>query len=147
MPGEPSARGQVGTRTNQGSRIDYISEKPYLYHQLGVPRAPIFGLLPAISWHWLRLACSDWPAGFKSTCVWSSKVLARSFKNGSSWKFWASFRPYHNQVYQRGVTFGEKWKSELNLATYHRWMAYVSGLFPWSIRAQLFFIKKIGMVI
>ena len=44
MPGVPdkaSARGHVGTKTNQGSRIDYISEKPYLHHQLGVPRAPI----------------------------------------------------------------------------------------------------------
>ena len=36
-----AARGQVGTRTNQGSRIDYITEKPYLHHQLGVPRGPI----------------------------------------------------------------------------------------------------------
>ena len=34
-----------------------------------------FGLLAAISWHWLRLACSGWPAGFESTCVWSSKVF------------------------------------------------------------------------
>ena len=32
------------------------------------------GLLAAISWHWLRLACSGWPAGFESTCVWSSKL-------------------------------------------------------------------------
>ena len=31
----------AGTRTNQGSRIDYITEKPYLHHQLGVPRASI----------------------------------------------------------------------------------------------------------
>ena len=30
--------------------------------------------LAAISGHWLRLACSGWPAGFESTCVWSSKV-------------------------------------------------------------------------
>ena len=36
-----AARGHVGTRTNQGSRIDYITEKPYLHHLLGVPRAPI----------------------------------------------------------------------------------------------------------
>ena len=42
---------------NQGSRIDYITEKPYIHHQLGVPRALIFGLIAAISWHWLRLAC------------------------------------------------------------------------------------------
>ena len=31
MPGVPdkaSARGHMGTRTNQGSRIDYITEKP-----------------------------------------------------------------------------------------------------------------------
>ena len=32
------------------------------------------GLLAAISRHWLRLACSGWPAGFESTCVWSSKM-------------------------------------------------------------------------
>ena len=29
VPDEPSARGHMGTRTNQGSRIDYITEKPY----------------------------------------------------------------------------------------------------------------------
>ena len=49
VPDKPSARGHVGTRTNQGSRIDYITEKTYLHHQLGVPRASIFGLLAAIS--------------------------------------------------------------------------------------------------
>ena len=49
MPDKPSARGHVVTRTNQGSRIDYITEKRYLRHQLGVPRAPISGLLAAIS--------------------------------------------------------------------------------------------------
>ena len=46
MPGVPdkaAARGHMGTRTNQGSRIDYITEKPYLHHQLGVPRASISG--------------------------------------------------------------------------------------------------------
>ena len=42
VPDKPSARGHVGGRTNQGSRIDYITEKPYL-------RAQIFGLLAAIS--------------------------------------------------------------------------------------------------
>ena len=72
VPDKPSARVHVGTRTNQGSRTDYIAEKPYLHHQLGVPRAPIFGLLAAIR---LRLACSGWPTGFESTCVWSSKVV------------------------------------------------------------------------
>ena len=44
MPGVPnkaSVQDPVGTRTNQGSHIDYITEKPYLHHQLGVPRAPI----------------------------------------------------------------------------------------------------------
>ena len=44
MPGvsdKAAARGHAGTRTNQGSRIDNITEKPYLHHQLGVPRAPI----------------------------------------------------------------------------------------------------------
>ena len=49
VPDKPSAQGYVGTRTNQGSRIDYITEKPYLHHQLGVPREPILGLLAAIS--------------------------------------------------------------------------------------------------
>ena len=46
MPGVPDkapAQGHVGTRTNQGSRIDYITGKPYLHHQLGVPRATILG--------------------------------------------------------------------------------------------------------
>ena len=44
MPGladKAAGRGHVGTRTNQGSCIDYITEKPYLHHLLGVPRAPI----------------------------------------------------------------------------------------------------------
>ena len=31
-----SARSHVGTRTNQGSRIDYITEKPDVHHQLGM---------------------------------------------------------------------------------------------------------------
>ena len=47
VPDKPSARGPMGTRTNQGSRINYITEKPYLHHQLGVPRAPMFCLLAA----------------------------------------------------------------------------------------------------
>ena len=37
MPGVPdmaSARVHVRTRTNQGSRIDNNTEKPYLHHQL-----------------------------------------------------------------------------------------------------------------
>ena len=51
VPDKPSERGHMGTRTKQGSRIDYITEKPYLHHQLGVPRAPIYGLLAAISSH------------------------------------------------------------------------------------------------
>ena len=34
-----------------------------------------FGLLAAMSRHWLRPACSGWPAGFESTCLWSSKPL------------------------------------------------------------------------
>ena len=49
VPHKPSVRAHVGTRTNQGSRIDYITETPYLHHQLGVPKAPISGLLAAIS--------------------------------------------------------------------------------------------------
>ena len=69
-----SQRGHVGTRTNRGSRIDYITEKPYLHHQLGVAQSINLGLLAAISWHWLRLACLGWPAGFESTCVWSSTI-------------------------------------------------------------------------
>ena len=59
-----------------------------------------FEQLAAISWHWLRLACSGWPAGFESTgdCLWSSKVwgvmaLLRThiFRN-----FWLnlSFKPW-----------------------------------------------------
>ena len=44
-PDKTSAQGHVGTRTNQGPRIDYITEKPYLHHQLGVPRAPILAYL------------------------------------------------------------------------------------------------------
>ena len=46
MPGVPdmaSARGHMGTRTNQGSRINYITEKPYLHYQQGMRRASIFG--------------------------------------------------------------------------------------------------------
>ena len=44
MPGVTdlaSAQVHVGTRTNQGSRIDYITEKSDLHHQLGMRRAPI----------------------------------------------------------------------------------------------------------
>ena len=44
MPGVTdlaSARSHVGTRTNQGYRIDYVTEKPDLHHQLGMRRAPI----------------------------------------------------------------------------------------------------------
>ena len=46
MPGVPdmaSAGGYMGTRTNQGSGIDCITEKPYLHYQLGVGRASILG--------------------------------------------------------------------------------------------------------
>ena len=47
MPGDTdlaSARGHVGASTNQGSRIDYIAEKPDCQHQLGMlGRAPIVG--------------------------------------------------------------------------------------------------------
>ena len=41
VPDKAPQQGHVGTRTNQGSRIDNITEKPYLHHQLGVPRASI----------------------------------------------------------------------------------------------------------
>ena len=46
MPGVTdlaAARGHVGKRTNQVSRIDYITEKPDLHPQLGMRRAPILG--------------------------------------------------------------------------------------------------------
>ena len=46
MPGVPDialVRGHLGTRTNQGIRIDYITEKPNLHHQPGMRRAPILG--------------------------------------------------------------------------------------------------------
>ena len=46
MPGVTdlaSACGYVRTRTNQGSRIDYITEKPDRQHQLGLHIAPIMG--------------------------------------------------------------------------------------------------------
>ena len=43
ITGLASARGHVGTRTNQGSRINYITEKPDHQHQLGMCRAPILG--------------------------------------------------------------------------------------------------------
>ena len=38
-----SARGHVETKTNQGSRIDYITEKPDFHQQLGMRRATILG--------------------------------------------------------------------------------------------------------
>ena len=41
LPDNAAGRGRVGTTTNQGSCIDYITEKPYLHHLLGVARAPI----------------------------------------------------------------------------------------------------------
>ena len=43
VTGLASARGHVEIRTNQDSRIDYITEKPDLHHQLGMRRAPILG--------------------------------------------------------------------------------------------------------
>ena len=49
VPYKASAPGHVGTWTNQGSRIDYITGKPYLHQQLGVPRAPILAFLSANS--------------------------------------------------------------------------------------------------
>ena len=58
----------MGTRTNQGSCNDYITEKPDLHHQLGTN-------LWLLGGYWLRLACSGLPAGFESTCLWSSKFL------------------------------------------------------------------------
>ena len=45
VTGLASARGHVGTRAYQGSRIDYITEKPDRQHQLGMRRAPILGHL------------------------------------------------------------------------------------------------------
>ena len=53
----------------------------------------------AISWHWLRLACSGWPAGFESTCVWSSKMHQTSqsmrFPNTTKWRDILS----HEEIY------------------------------------------------
>ena len=43
VPDMASARDYVGTRTNQGFRIDYFKEKPYLHHLLGICREPILG--------------------------------------------------------------------------------------------------------
>ena len=36
LPGLASVRSHVGTRTNPGSRIDYITQKPDLHYQLGM---------------------------------------------------------------------------------------------------------------
>ena len=63
-----SAWGHIATKTNLGSRNNHITEKT------GIHWACAEHQFWAISWHWLRLARSVWPAGFKSTCFWSSKV-------------------------------------------------------------------------
>ena len=43
VPDMASARGHAGARTNKDSRMDYITEKPYLNHQQGMRREPILG--------------------------------------------------------------------------------------------------------
>ena len=67
-----SARGYEGRRTNQGSCIIYITEKPVRQHHLTMRRARLLG-------YWLRLACSGWPAGFVSTCFYLSKLQPHWF--------------------------------------------------------------------
>ena len=75
MPGladKAAARGHVGTRTNPASitlQRNLISTTCW-----GCPEH----LLATINWHWLRLACSGWPAGFHSMC-WSSKRRVSSW--------------------------------------------------------------------
>ena len=56
----------------------------------GCPEHQFWHPLVAISWHWLWLACSGWPAGFESTCVWSSKPLLTI--GMWHWSFSAIFR-------------------------------------------------------
>ena len=66
MPGVSdlaSARGHEGTRTNQGSPIIYITEKAV--------QSMTFGLFVDAS---LFRFCSGSPAGFISTCFYSSKL-------------------------------------------------------------------------
>ena len=63
-----SARGHKGTKTNQVSCFIYITDKPVRQHHLSMRRAQLLG-------YWLRLACSGWPAGLISTCLYLSKVL------------------------------------------------------------------------
>ena len=51
MPGVTdlaSARDHVGTRTNQGSGINYITEKPDCQHQPGHALSTKFGLLTLV---------------------------------------------------------------------------------------------------
>ena len=43
-------------------------------------------LLATISWHWLRLACSGWPAGFHSM-RWSSKLSFSSEYSKIKWRY------------------------------------------------------------
>ena len=56
-----SGWGYEETRTDQGSRIIYITDKPVRQHHLSMRRARLLD-------YWLRLACSGWPAGILSTC-------------------------------------------------------------------------------
>ena len=63
MPGvsdKAAARGHVGTRTIRALASITLQRNLISTTSCGC-------LLAAISWHWLRLACSSWPAGFEST--------------------------------------------------------------------------------
>ena len=66
VSGLASAWGHEGTKSNQGSHIIYITEKPVRKHAQSCLRAQLLG-------YWFRLACSGWPAGLKSACFYSSK--------------------------------------------------------------------------
>ena len=72
MPGVPEKASARGNKDQPGlsHRLHYretLSPPP-----AGGAQSTNFGI---ISWHWMRLACSGWPAGFKSTCIWSSKPI------------------------------------------------------------------------
>ena len=75
-----STRWGITARTHGNKDQSGLSHRLHYRETLSPPPAGgaqgiNFGRLAAISWHWLRLVCLDWPAGFESTCVWPSKVL------------------------------------------------------------------------
>ena len=63
VSGLASAWGYEETRTNQGSRIIYITEKSVRQHAQSTTLC-----------YSLRLACSGWRTGFISTCFYLSKL-------------------------------------------------------------------------